>query len=1399
MEFRASLDVLSPGAPPVILGEEARWREGAFMKLRRRSASFSELPVAPAAREAASKRAAVLVQEERARRQPPAHQTLPDGADVLRPVAGEAWRSVLDVLGARVDPAHRAHVATTAASLGRPDWPLAAWAQLFEFLGMRADDASLTRIDDVRPFIDRGIPAGMLEHIMPGLDGIPAGQRRRACETLAPVILGMCGQPNYDWPALMAVAGAMEPDDGARAVQLGLRLQYADPDNAGGGWRSEDWARVLSVAAGVRPEDEERFVETLSRLYEPGMDPWIRACLVRAVGSRPPQEWRPMVACVEQMLESFAGSPDVFRYGVLDLTRALEDEPSGRWPDFTQALCTFLRSRPVHGSSERAISEAVRALRAVEPGERANVAQHVATLPLSKAFSYAWPDLVSVMARFPEPSRPAGAACLRALFERVADEQATLDLVNAVLQVPELAQRLHTYRGGADLDALGCDIARLLLPATAPRPLPLGLGVAQARVVPDFPPPWNALHLAAFWPIREALLDHIDTCYSEAQASIDAGAFDPNDPTHRRSGFFYWLRGESPAVLMAASKDLRGLSGEAWERTCKKDESLLEAKSWWAFSPTGVLLATLKYARHAPDTLHAIAERCVDVGAEDPWHAARVMPLFDSLDPARRHAIAWRAQQTWSGFAYHVDRFGLDDHEERRALAYACVERAPDDVLRNLLKFRLRDCEERLRLATVCAEKVGEGILCYLEGLDLDEAWEHAYLAKTVLRDPDALSLIPQKRYAPYRHLASRVAALVSDQALTPASATQLINDLLRKAGQDPGKWSWVREVLNGRADAWVLRETTLMLAATIFHLNYVSRPSQLAWANSNDLLGRAFLMRAPFLRAPMVSLIGSLASHKASRKAFARQARLRLVDRRPEAIFLQAFVRHAATLGVDTRAFEEGLDTTLYRKLRDRFRLRTLLAAAEKVLHTEALEPADKTRILDVVGKAANDTAGYEAIEALRLLTELGRFDVLKDVETDLKSLADKVLGEHLASVQVDDAAKKYSETFGRSRMPFAVWIYAAKMRQLDDPRAAQAVSWYITDVLTGDYKKHREEGLDNPHIQRLNRAHPLAMEYWHQNVTMPALPPQTLSLHTVPWLRMKIFTDGHLSPSLLRAMPEVQRALHPDSSEAERDDAYARASSLAAAAPGDAAAALQLALIELSRAPDELQAPRLVAVMQALKAIGSIEELANDIAGAVRATGQAPRLQAHEVEGRDTDDPFDCLLAGTEVAGSCQRLDGSPELNQGLLGYLLNGQTRLLEVVEKSTGRIITRAEYRCLQDDHGRPVLYLERIYGDPSYTNTIVRMAINKGRRMNVSVTVAKGTYPDAKAFGRCIRSTGGRAPSEYCDARGGVQADSIFDIPESDILWEPVRTGIDTSTADGAIDPRGVRVRRRNSF
>lgn len=154
------------------------------------------------------------------------------------------------------------------------------------------------------------------------------------------------------------------------------------------------------------------------------------------------------------------------------------------------------------------------------------------------------------------------------------------------------------------------------------------------------------------------------------------------------------------------------------------------------------------------------------------------------------------------------------------------------------------------------------------------------------------------------------------------------------------------------------------------------------------------------------------------------------------------------------------------------------------------------------------------------------------------------------------------------------------------------------------------------------------------------------------------------------------------------------------------------------------------------------------------------------------DTEDAEDLFLCGTEVDGSCQRVDGDSTLNKCLMAYVLDGKIRLI-AVKNEEGRIISRAIVKLLIDADNKPALFFEKIYGVDTFEDDLLSMAKQKAESMDIPMYTDKD-LPYIKLY-----SIGSPAPFEYEDAGSiGVSIGGKYEIGAKDE---------DTTTDDIDID------------
>ncbi len=153
------------------------------------------------------------------------------------------------------------------------------------------------------------------------------------------------------------------------------------------------------------------------------------------------------------------------------------------------------------------------------------------------------------------------------------------------------------------------------------------------------------------------------------------------------------------------------------------------------------------------------------------------------------------------------------------------------------------------------------------------------------------------------------------------------------------------------------------------------------------------------------------------------------------------------------------------------------------------------------------------------------------------------------------------------------------------------------------------------------------------------------------------------------------------------------------------------------------------------------------------------SPKMSCGKYSISESDEACDLLMLGIEIQGSCQRVDGTPNLNKGLLSYLMNGEIRA--IVVKKQGKIVARSVIRLLLDIRkNTPVILLERIYSnfnEEKIREEIISWALNKARAMDLPLVSVEVMTKDSIPYNGAISSLGGYAPFTYSDACSGIQS------------------------------------------
>lgn len=376
-----------------------------------------------------------------------------------------------------------------------------------------------------------------------------------------------------------------------------------------------------------------------------------------------------------------------------------------------------------------------------------------------------------------------------------------------------------------------------------------------------------------------------------------------------------------------------------------------------------------------------------------------------------------------------------------------------------------------------------------------------------------------------------------------------------------------------------------------------------------------------------------------------------------------------------------------------------------------------------------------------------------------------------------IADLGKRYHETFGQFRNPTALFTYLGKMNLLqgnEKTSVHQALSDFVIAVLNGTFRELRYSTNGHPHLEKLFSLKGVKDQWLTADTERPLMDEikteavsTSVKISERAYFREKIIVDHHLQP--LNEYPYIRDYLNAEEGASERDF-VAELDKLMRIQPKKSATLLKLQiqreLILLCKG--EISLKEFVASRPAI----DLGELENDLKALMQRT-ERPKYNIAACTISESDDPCDLFLIGTEVDGSCQRVDGDPDKTKCLMGYALNGEIRAI-VVNDAEGKIVARSVLRLMWDG-AKPVILQERIYSNMSdevVYKAINQWAIGKAKAMGVSLVAAALEDGSRKPYTGKVEFLGGRAPFIYSDASGGVMEGS-FTTPNCELLYESI--------------------------
>ncbi len=345
------------------------------------------------------------------------------------------------------------------------------------------------------------------------------------------------------------------------------------------------------------------------------------------------------------------------------------------------------------------------------------------------------------------------------------------------------------------------------------------------------------------------------------------------------------------------------------------------------------------------------------------------------------------------------------------------------------------------------------------------------------------------------------------------------------------------------------------------------------------------------------------------------------------------------------------------------------------------------------------------------------------------------------------------YLELFGHMRIPLALEVYKAKIVTLNDERMKTEVKRFISSVLLKIFDEERFRTDINPHLAKIESNDSSVFNAWKTlefsaPVSAISTGVEQTSFSFRGFFETKLH-DGHWGKGEEDKLPHLTAYLKGWIIEDPNDPVLQNCREL----------------IENEDLLKEEQIKEIQKILSLLKDPKLRDlEFENDLEGLIRELNSKDQIRTNE-EAVLSKDWQDLFLSGTEVTGSCQRVDGDPRATKCLLAYCMDGKNAMVAVKDKEGNKTLARSMLRLLwNENEQKPALFLDRLYPDPCLAErkqAIVEAATACAKQLNCDLFTKWEGY--AEVPNTIVRSLGSSSPYEYTDAAEGVMANGIFQI------------------------------------
>ena len=394
-------------------------------------------------------------------------------------------------------------------------------------------------------------------------------------------------------------------------------------------------------------------------------------------------------------------------------------------------------------------------------------------------------------------------------------------------------------------------------------------------------------------------------------------------------------------------------------------------------------------------------------------------------------------------------------------------------------------------------------------------------------------------------------------------------------------------------------------------------------------------------------------------------------------------------------------------------------------------------------------------------------------ELDDRMVDVFEKKSGLRLTESQVKSMLEKFKE-------PRSMFVYIGKLRESGDKKQQELMKTFLESVVSGTFPAIRYQ-IFREHLDIVFASDPNQEKKWKDNISYKRMFISELESFQSEKKRIKSFlkeaiahkhVEGDLAESLdeyLRAKPEdrkviIERLNSHIQNMVDEGDASEKYQSIFVAQ--QLMRVLELSVSDMQKGLAKEFFDSITSLIKPDSAFYNDVLAIKDIVNKIQ---NPPESQSEDsfVTVEETEDPNVLLNMGTDVAGSCQNVNGNPSLNRNLISYIMDGKIKTLVVLDNQK-TILGRALLRVLYDEaEKKPVLHLEYAYhrsGVSTVTNInlLLEIAMKRAEEMGYPLIVTpEYCDKDEKKYPNSIRSYGGPGSTEYVDSNRSQESSGEY--------------------------------------